>query len=117
MAETRHDTTKSTHCHDVSALFLKPSHRQGMQRSYETYSNRTWPFCQSNCTVVSPGHRNDISYLFLPNYHRKQRGFARVDLRAAMFSFPLYVGGDSSARLFHDLSRNHAGHQLVQNYA
>ena len=115
MAETRHsyDTTKSTHCRDVGALFLETSHRQGMQPSYEMYSNRIWPFCQSNCTLVSPGHRNDKSYLFLPNYRRKQRGFARVDLRAAMFSFPSCVAGDSSARLFHDLSRNHAGHQLV----
>ena len=55
MVETHHDTTKSTHCRDVGALLLKPSHRQGMRRSYETYSNRTWPFCQSNCTLVSPG--------------------------------------------------------------
>ena len=117
MAETHHDTTKSTHCRHVGALFLEPSYRQGMQRSYETYSNRTWPFCQSNCTLVSPGHRNDKSYLFLPNYRRKQRVFARVDLRAAMFSFPSWVAGDSSARLFHDLSSNHAGRQLVQIYA
>ena len=117
MAETCHDTTKSTQCPDVGALFLEPSHRQGMQRSYKTYSNRTWPFCQSNCTLVSPGHRNDKSNLFLPNYRRKQHGFARVDLRATMFSFPSCVAGDSSAGLFHDLSRNHACRQLVQNYA
>ena len=111
MEETRHDTTKSTHCRDVGALFLKPSHRQGMQRSYETYSNRTWPFCQSNCTLVSPGIEMIKSYLLLPNNRRKQRGFARVDLPAAMFSFPLCVAGDSSGRLFHDLSRNQAGHK------
>ena len=67
MVETRHDTTKSTHCRDVGALLLKPSHRQG---------------------------RNDKSYLFLPNYRRKQRGFACVDLRAAMFSFPSCVAID-----------------------
>ena len=47
MVEMRSDTTKSTHCRDVGALLLKPSHRQGMRRSYEAYSNRTWPFCQS----------------------------------------------------------------------
>ena len=113
MSETHHDNTKSTHCRDVGALFLGPPHRQGMQRSYETYSNRTWPFCQSNCTPHNPGHRNDKSYLFLPNHRRKRRSFARVDLRAAMFSFPV----DSSGRLFHDLSRNHAGQQRVQHYA
>ena len=79
MSETPHDNTKSTHCRDVSAL----SHRQGMQRSYETYSNRTWPFCQANCTSLNPGHRNDQSYLFLPNHRRKRRSFARVGLRAA----------------------------------
>ena len=62
--------------------------RQEMQRSYETYSNRTWPFYKSKYTLVSPGHRNDKSYLFLPNYRRKLCGFARVDLRATMFSFP-----------------------------
>ena len=117
MAETRHDTTKSTHCCDVGTLFLEPIHRQGLQCSYEMYSNRTWPFCQTNCTLVSPDHKNDKSYLFFPNYRRKQRGFARVDLRGAMFSFPSCIVGDNSGRLFHDLSRNHAGHQLVQNYA
>ena len=113
MSETRHDNTKSTHCRDVGALFLGPPHRQGMQRSYETYSNRTWPFCQSNYTPHNPGHRNDKSYLFLPNHRRKWRSFARVDLRAAMFSFPV----DSSGRLFHDLSRNHVGQPRVQHYA
>ena len=48
-----------------------PCHQQGMQSSYKTYSNSncTWPFCQSNCTLVSLGHKNDKSYLFLPNYH------------------------------------------------
>ena len=93
------------------------SHRQGMQRSYETYSNFAWPFCQSNCTPVSPGHRNDKSYLFLPNHRRKRRSLARVDLRAAMFSFPSCIAVDSSARLFHDLLRNHAGHHHAQKYA
>ena len=68
MAETHHDNTKSTHCRDMGTLSLEPTHRQGMQRSYETYSSRTWSFCQSNCTLVSPGHRNDKAYLFLPNY-------------------------------------------------
>ena len=34
-----------------------------------------------------------------------------------MFSFPLCIVVDSSGRPFHDLSRNHAGHQRVQNYA
>ena len=102
MAETRHDNTKSTHCRDVGPLSLKPTHRQGMQRSYETYSSRTWPFCQSKCTLISPGHRNDKSYLFLPNYRRKRRSFVRVDLRAAMFSFPSCIALDSSGRLFHD---------------
>ena len=86
-------------------------------RSNLSSSNRTWPFCQSNCTLVSPGHINDKSYLFFLYYRCKQRGFARVDLHAAIFSFPSCVAGDSSARLFHDLSRNHAGHQLVQNYS
>ena len=89
MSEMRHDNTKSTHCRDVGALFLGPPHRQGMQRSYETYSNRTWPFCQSNCTPHNPGHINDKSYLFLPNHRRKRRSFAHVDLHAAMFSFPV----------------------------
>ena len=115
MVETRHDTTKSIHCCDVGALFLKPSHRQGMQRSYETYSNRTWPFCQSNCTLVSPGIEMINHIYFWPNNRRKQRGFARVGLRAAMFSFPLCVAGGSSGRLFHDLSRNHAGHQTTNS--
>ena len=41
----------------------------------------------------------------------------RVDLRAAMFSFPSCIAVDSSDRLFHDLLRNQAGHQGVQNYA
>ena len=104
MAEMRHDNTNSTHCRGVGALSLEPTHRQGMQRSYETYSNRTWPFCQSNCTLVSPGHRNDKSYLFLSNYRRKRRSFVRVDLRAAMFSFPSCIALDRSGRLFHDLS-------------
>ena len=94
MVETHHDTKKSTHCRDVGALLLKPSHRQGMRRSYETYSNRTWPFCQSNCTLVSLGIEMINHIYFLPNYHRKQHGFARVDLRAAMFSFPLCVAID-----------------------
>ena len=117
MAETRHDNTKSTHCRDVGALSLEPglepTHRQGMQRSYDTYSSRTWPFCQSNCTLVSPGHRNDKSHLFLPNYRRKQRSFVGVNLRAVMFSFPSCIALDNSGRLFHDLSRYHAGHQHV----
>ena len=113
MAETHHDNTKSTHCRDAGALSLEPTHQQGMQRSYETYSSRTWPFCQSNCTLVSPGYRNDKSYLFLPNYRRKRHSFVRVDLRAAMFSFPSCIALDSSGRLFHDLSRYHAGHQHV----
>ena len=55
MAETRRDNTKSTHYRDVGALSLEPTHRQGLQRSYERYSSPTWPFCQSNCTLVSPG--------------------------------------------------------------
>ena len=101
----------------LGALSLEPTHRQGMQRSYEMYSSRTWSFCQSNCTLVSSGHRNDKSYLFLPNYRRKQRSFARVDLCAAMFSFPSCMALDNSGRLFHDLSRYHAGHQHVQSYA
>ena len=41
MAETLHDNTKSTHCRDVGALSMEPSHRQGMHRSYETYSSHT----------------------------------------------------------------------------
>ena len=104
MAGTRHDNTNSTHCRDVGALSLEPTHRQGMQRSYETYSSRTWPFCQSNCTLVGPGHRKDKSCLFRPNYRRKRRSFVRVELRAAMFSFPSCIALDSSSRLFHDLS-------------
>ena len=102
MAGTPHDNTNSTHCRDVGALSLEPTHRQGMQRSYETYSSRTWPFCQSNCTLVGPGHRNDKSYLFWPNYRRKRCSFVRVELRAAMFSFPSCIALDSSGRLFHD---------------
>ena len=118
MSETHHDNKKSTHCRYVGALSLEPSYRQGMQRNYETYSNRTRPFCQLNCTPLNPVHRNDKSYLFLPNHRRKRRRFlAHVDLRAAMFSFPSCIAVDSSDRLFHDLSRNHAGHQRVQNYA
>ena len=39
MAGTRHDNMNSTHCRDVGALSLEPTHRQGMQRSYETYSD------------------------------------------------------------------------------
>ena len=74
---------------------------------------RRIPFCQSNCTLVSPGYRNDKSYLFLPNYRHKRHSFVRVDLRAAMFSFPSCIALDSSGRLFHDLSRYHAGHQHV----
>ena len=115
MSETRHDNTKSTHCRDVGALSLEPPHRQGMQRSYETYSNRTWPFCWSNCTPHNPGHRNDKSYLFVPNHRCKRRSFARVDLRAAMFSIPLCAWVYSSGRLFHNLSRKHAGNPRVQN--
>ena len=117
MSENRHDNTKSTHCHDVGVLSLEPSYRQGMQRNYETYCNRTWPFCQLNCTPLNPVHRNDKSYLFLPNHRRKRRSFAHVDLRAAMFSFPSCIAVDSSDRLFHDLSRNHAGHHRVHYYA
>ena len=86
MSETLHDSTKSTHCCDVGALSLEPPRRQGMQR-----------------------HRNDKSYLFLPNHRCKWRSFARVDLRAAMFSIPSCAWVDSSGRLFHDLSRKHAG--------
>ena len=112
-----HDNTMSTHCCDVGALSLEPSYRQGMQHNYKTYSNRTWPFCQSNCTPLNPGHKNDKSYLFLPNLHRKRHSFAHVDLLAAMFSFPSCIAVDSSDRLFHDLSRNHASHQRVHNYA
>ena len=108
MSETRHDYTKSTHCCDVGALSLEPSYRQGMQRNYETYSNRTWPFFQSICTPLNPVHRNDKSYLFLPIHRRKRRSFAHVDLRPAMFSFPSCIAVDSSDRLFHYLSRNHA---------
>ena len=33
----------------------------------------------------------------------------RVDLRAAMFSIPSCAWVDSSGRLFHNLSRKHAG--------
>ena len=40
MAEMRHDNTNSTHSRHVGALSLEPTHRQGMQRSYETYSSR-----------------------------------------------------------------------------
>ena len=117
MSETHHDNTKSTHCHDVGALSLEPSYCERMQRNYETYCNLTWPFCQSNCTPLNPVHRNDESHLFLPNHRRKRRRFAHVDLRAAMFSFPSCIAVDRSDRLFHDLSRNHAGHHRVHNYA
>ena len=34
MFETRHDSTKSTHCRDVGALSLEPPRRQGMQRNF-----------------------------------------------------------------------------------
>ena len=112
MAETCHDNVKSTHCCDVGALSLDSSQRQGMQRSYKTHSNLTWPFCQSNCTLVSPGHRNAKSYLFLPNYRRKRRSFACEDLSVAMFSFPSCIVVDSSGRLFHNLSKNHACPEL-----
>ena len=105
MAGTRHDNANSTHCRNVGALSLEPTHQQGMQRSYETYSSRTWPFCQSNSTLVGPGHRNDKSYLFWPNYRRKRRSFVCVELRAAMFSFPSCIALDSSGRLFHDHDR------------
>ena len=88
-------TRTRTHCRDVGALSLEPTHQQGMQRSYETYSSRTWPFCQSNCTLVGPGHRNDKSYLFWPNYRHKRRSFVRVELPAAMFSFPSCIALDS----------------------
>ena len=37
---------------------------------------------------ITPGHRNDKSYLFLPNHRCKRCNFERVDLRAAMFSIP-----------------------------
>ena len=86
---------------------------QGMQRSYERYSSRTWPFCQSNCTLVRPGQKNYKSYLFLSNYRRKRCSFVRVDLRAAMFSFPSCIVLDSSGRLFHDPSRYHAKHNVL----
>ena len=85
--------------------------------NYETYCNRTWPFCQSNCTPLNPVHRNAKSYLFLPNHRCKWRSFAHVDLRAALFSFPSCIAVDSSDRLFHDLSRNHAGHHRDHNNA
>ena len=97
----------------MGALSLEPTHQQGMQYSYERYSSRTWPFCQSNCTLVRPGHRNYKSYSFLPNYRRKRCSFVRVDLRAAMFSFPSCIALDSSGRLFHDLSRYHAKHNVL----
>ena len=58
------------------------------------------------------GHRNDKSYLFLPNHRCKRRSFARVDLRAAMFSIPSCAWVDSYGRLFHDLSRKHAGKHM-----
>ena len=74
-------------------------------------------FVERTVLPVNLGHRNDKSYLFLPNYRRKWRSFVHVDLRAAMFSFPSCITVDSSGRLFHDLSRNHAGHQHVQSYA
>ena len=64
MSETRHDNTKSTHCRDVGALFLGPPHRQGMQRSYETYSNRTWPFCQTNYTPHNPRGIEMINHIY-----------------------------------------------------
>ena len=117
MAETHHDNTKSTHCRDAGALSLELSHRQGMQCNYEKFSIRTWPCCQSNCTLVSPGHRNYKSYLFLPNYCHKRHSFVRMDLRDTMFSFPSCIVVDSSHRLYHNLSRNHVGHQHVQNYS
>ena len=85
------------------------------RRSNLSSSNRTWPFCQSNCTLVSPGHRNDKSYLFLPNYRCKRHSVVCLALSAAMFPFPLCIE-DRSGRLIHDLSKNYAGHQRVQNY-
>ena len=94
---------------DVGPLSLEPSHQQGMQLRYETYSNRTWPFCQSNCILVSPGHRNDKLYSFLQNFHHKWHSFVHVDLRAAICSFPSSIAVHSSGRLFHDQLRNHVG--------
>ena len=35
-----------------------------MQPKYGTYFYHTGPFCQSNCTVVGPAHKNDKSYIF-----------------------------------------------------
>ena len=113
MAEMIYDNTKLTHCHDVGALSLELCHLQGMQQSYKRCSMCTWSFCQSNCAPVSLGHKNDKSYLFLPNYISKWHSIASVDLRAAMFFFPSCIAVDSSGRLFHDLSRNHTGHQHV----
>ena len=34
--------------------------------SYEMYSNHTWSFRQSNCALVSSGHKNDKLHLYLP---------------------------------------------------
>ena len=69
-----------------------------------------------NRTVLhKTGHRNDKSYLCLPNHLCKRRSFAHVDLRAAMFSVPSCAWVDSSGRLFHDLSRKHADNPRVQN--
>ena len=100
--------TRSQLTRDVGALSLESSYRQGMQRNYETYSNRIWPFCQSNCTPLNLVHRNDKLYAFSPNHRRKWRSFAHVDLCAPMFSFPSCIAVDSSDRLFHDLSTNYA---------
>ena len=109
MAQLHHDNTKSAHCRDVGALSLEPCHYQGMQHSYEMYTNPTWLFCQLNCTVVIPGNKNDKSYLFLPN--------ASNGIVLHVFSFPSCIVVDNSGRLFHNLLRNHTGHQHMQNYA
>ena len=49
----------------------------------------------------------------MPNYRRKRRSLVPVDLRAAMFSFPSCIALDSSGRLFHDLYRYHAKHNVL----
>ena len=110
MPETRHDSTKSTHCRDVGALSLEPPRRQGMQRNYETYNGIPIVLGHFvNPTVLHITWGIEMINLFLPNHRCKPHSFACVDLRAAMFSIPSCAWVDSSGRLFHDLSRKHAG--------
>ena len=104
MAETLHDNTKSTHCHDVGASSLEPSLRQ-----CNVVTKRIWSvlghFVNWTVTQLAQGIEM-INHIYCCQIIAANSVVLRVS----------YIAVDSSDRLFHDLSRNHAGCQRVQNY-